>query len=82
MTTYSAMLISANYPENILIDARQNNITGKWTSAMYLLKDGNIHYEIVSFNGHPFETKDIAVSKMEKVVEVCRSIASGKEDKQ
>lgn len=75
MTTLTALEIATNHPNgDILIEAVQHKETGKWTSLMYLLRDGNIHKLMLSFdineNFQGFETELEAKTKMDELCQV------------
>lgn len=74
MTTLTAMEIASNYPNgDILIEGAQHKETGKWTSLMYMLRDGNIHKLMLSFDINEkfegWETEKEAKDKMEELVQ-------------
>jgi hypothetical protein len=74
MNLITALEIASNYPNgNILIEAAQHKETSKWTSLMYMLRDGNIHKLMLSFDISEqfagFDSKEEAISKMEEVAQ-------------
>lgn len=73
MTLLTALEIEANYPQDILIEGIQDKQTGKWTSVMYRLKDGNIHKTMLSFDiteeFKGFDTMEDAIEKMTELAE-------------
>lgn len=53
MNLITALEIATNHPNgDILIEAVQDNETQKWTSMMYLLRNGNIHKLMLSFDAN------------------------------
>lgn len=69
MNLITAIEISGNYPENILITASKEKEGNNWTSVMYLTRGGDIHKMMLSFGGFPFESEEEAILKMEEVAE-------------
>lgn len=69
MTLLSALEITGNYPDNILIDAQKDPDGEKWTSLMYMTRNGSIHKLMLSFDGFNFESEQIAISKMKEVAQ-------------
>lgn len=86
MTLLTAIEISQNYPNYILIDATQHKETGKWVSSMYRLKDWvnpldenaiptkEIHKIMLSFDFSDdfqgWDTKEDAIDNMKNAAEV------------
>jgi hypothetical protein len=76
MRLLTALEIATNQPNgDILITAMQHKETLKWASFMYLMRDGNIHKLMLSYdigeNGFEgFDTEEIAKQKMEDLVQV------------
>lgn len=75
MTLLTALEIATNQPNgDILITAKQNKKTLKWSSFMYLMRDGHIHKMILSseidekFEG--FDSEEIAKTNMENLVKL------------
>lgn len=67
MNLITALEISTNYPFNILIESDQHKDTKKWTSIMYLMRNGNIHKMMLSYNG--WDTEEEANNGMRQVAE-------------
>ena len=72
MTLITVMEIASNYPNgDILIDAVQFEDNKKWTSLMYLTRNGQIHKLMLSFDRQEefegWDTKEEAISKMEEI---------------
>lgn len=81
MTLLTALEIANHQPNgDILIIPKQDNKTNKWTSFMYLMRDGQIHKLLLSYEINQyfqgFDTKEDAIIKMENLVqyaiEYCR----------
>ena len=76
MTFITALEIATNQPNgDILITAGQHKETLKWGSFMFMMRDGNIHKLMVSYdigeNGFEgFDTEGIAIQKMEDLVKI------------
>ena len=75
MNLITALEIASNYPNgDILITAVQHKETSKWTSLMYLLRDGYIHKLMLSFdineNFTGWDTEKEAKDKMEEVAKM------------
>jgi hypothetical protein len=75
MRLLTALEIATNQPNgDILITAGQHKETLKWASFMYLMRDGNIHklmlsYDIGVNDFEGFDTEEIAKQKMEDLVQ-------------
>ena len=74
MTILTAIEIATNYPNgDILIDAAQHKSSNKWTSFMYLMRYGEMHKLMLSFdineNFPGFNTKEEAIAKMEEIAQ-------------
>lgn len=73
MTLLTAYEIANNYPDNILIDAAQDKTTNKWLSAMYLIRNAQIHKTMLSFEINEgfsgFDSKEVAVAAMNEVAQ-------------
>lgn len=74
MRFITALEIASNYPNgDILIEAVQHKETGKWTSLMYMLRDGDIHKLMLSFDiSNKFagwDTEKEAKDKMEEIAQ-------------
>ena len=73
MNFITALEIASNYPDNILISGAQHKETKKWTSLMYMMRDGRIHKLMLSFDitdKFPgWDTESEAVSKMTELAE-------------
>lgn len=67
MTLLSALEIAGNYPANILIEVTTNG--KKWTSSMYMTREGSIHKLMLSFDNFPFDSKEAAEAQMRSVAE-------------
>jgi len=72
MTFLTALEIAYNHKNgNISICSAQNKETKKYTSLMYLMKDGEIHKLMLSFDINDkfdgWDTEDEAIKEMEKV---------------
>lgn len=72
MTFLTALEIAYNHKNgNISILSSQNKETKKYTSLMYLMKDGEIHKLMLSFDINDefkgWNTEDEAIKAMEKV---------------
>ncbi len=67
MTVLTALEIAGNYPENISIIAHKAPDRNAWTSFMYMLRNGDIHKTMLSFDNFPFKSKVEATSKMKEV---------------
>ncbi len=81
MRLLTALEIASNQPNgDILITSEQDKKTLKWASFMYLMRDGQIHKLILSYeinqNFKGFDSKEDAIIKMENLVqyaiEYCR----------
>lgn len=76
MRLLTALEIATNQPNgDIWITALQHKETLKWASFMYLMRDGNIHKLMLSFDigvndFEGFDTEEIAKQKMEDLVQV------------
>jgi len=75
MNFITALEIASNYPNgDILIEAAQHKETNKWTSLMYLLRDGNIHKLMLSFDINDefegWDTENEAKDKMEEIAQL------------
>lgn len=75
MTVLTALEIASNYPNgDILINSAQDKETLKWTSFMYLLRDGQIHKLMLSFNisetFQGWDTQKEAEDKMEEMAQI------------
>ncbi len=76
MRLLTALEIATNQPNgDILIEAMQHKETLKWASFMYMMRDGQIHKLMLSFdigvNGFEgFDTEEIAKQKMEDLVQI------------
>lgn len=77
MTLLTALEVAGNYPENILIDAKKDPDSTKWTSLMYMTRNGGIHKLMLSFDNFPYESKDEAISKMEEVAQAAIKHVNG-----
>lgn len=68
----TAIEITECYPDNILIDAKQDEKTGKWLGTIYRLKDGVIHKKMVhqcisdEFSG--YDTKEKCIYAIEDLI--------------
>lgn len=75
MRLITALEIATNQPNgDILIVAMKHKETLKWGSFMYMMRDGNIHKLMLSYdigeNGFEgFDTEEIAKQKMEDLVQ-------------
>ena len=69
MRVITAIEIATNYPDNILINASQNKGSGKWSSFMYMTRDGDIHKLMLSFDNAPFDSEQEAIDKMREVAD-------------
>lgn len=74
MNLITALEIATNYSNgDILITAVQHKETEKWTSLMYLLRDGEIHKLMLSFdineNFEGWDTEQEAKDKMEELAQ-------------
>ena len=72
MNLITALEIASNHPNgDILIEAAQHKETEKYVSLMYLLRDGEIHKLMLSFDVNDefkgWDTEKEAISKMEEV---------------
>ncbi len=75
MRLLTALEIATNQPNgDILIEAMQHKETHKWASFMYLMRDGQIHKLMLSFDINEqfegFDTEELAKTKMEELVQV------------
>jgi len=70
MTVLTALEITTNYPDNILIEGHQDKESEKWTSLMYMTRNGDIHKLMLSFDNFPYDSKEEAITKMEDVVKM------------
>lgn len=76
MRLLTALEIATNQPNgDILITAMQHKETLKWASFMYLMRDGHIHklmlsYDIGVNDFEGFDTEQLAIEKMESLVQV------------
>ena len=69
MTLLTALEIHGNYPDNILIESSKQKDGEKWTSAMYMTRDGSIHKVMLSYDGFPFDSSDEAEKSMKDLAE-------------
>ena len=74
MNFITALEIATNYPNgDIMTVGAQHKETGKWTSLMYLMRDGEIHKLMLSFdineNFAGWDTEKEAVDKMEEMAQ-------------
>ena len=81
MNLITALEIASNYPNgDILIEATQHK--DKWTSLMYMLRDGHIHKLMLSFDISEqfagFDSKEEAISKMEEVAQAAIKYVNNK----
>jgi hypothetical protein len=67
MTVLTAIEIATNYPDNILINAAQDKETSKWSSFMYLTRNGEIHKLMLSYDNSPFNSEQEAIATMTDV---------------
>lgn len=78
MTLLSCYEIAGSYPDNILISTATDG--NKWTSLMYMLRDdGHIHKLMLSFDGFPFDSEEIASEKMHSVAKQAIDYLSSKD---
>ena len=75
MTFLTALEIATNYETNdLLVQPVQDKETNKWGCFLYLLRNGNIHKLMLSFNidenFEGYETSEDASAKMEELVQV------------
>ena len=67
MTVLSALEISGNYPENILVEAVQSSDNSKWAGYVYMLRSGSIHK--LMLNSEPeFENEQICMDKFHEML--------------
>ena len=83
MILLTALEIATNQPNgDILITAIQNKQTFKWSSFMYLMRDGKIHKLMLSYdineNFEGFDTEEIAKTKMEYLVKLATDLCREK----
>ena len=71
MRLLTVLEIATNHPSNTLVEAVQDKETGKWTSVLYLMKDGEIHKELTSFKDFPFDDKEKATTSMNELINKC-----------
>jgi hypothetical protein len=80
MTILTALAIESNYPDNIRIEAMQSKASGRWTSVMDLMKKGECNRTLLSFDGFPFDTEQIAIERMKdqatKAIEYVKAISN------
>lgn len=74
MNLITALEIASNYPNgDILITGAQHKETLKWTSLMYMMRDGRIHKLMLSFDINDkfagWDTEKEAVDKMEELAQ-------------
>lgn len=69
MTLITAMELANNYPENILIEAKEGD-DGKFASFCYLMQNKVIH-KLMLNTGYEFLTGDESVSAMHRVASAC-----------
>lgn len=74
MNLITALEIASNYPNgDILIEGAQHKETGKWTSLMYLMREGQIHKLMLSFDINEkfagWDTEKEAKDKMEELAQ-------------
>lgn len=70
MTLLTIMTIAGNYPDNLLIDAGQDNTTGKFGGFIYIMSWGSIHRLLVS-SAFVYESAEQTKEEMNKVVSWC-----------
>ncbi len=75
MNLITALEIASNYPNgDILIAGAQDKKTNKWTSLMYLMRDGRIHKLMLSFDINEkfagWDTEKEATDKMEEMAQL------------
>ena len=68
MTLLTALEVAGNYPDNILITHAQHNT--KYSGHCYLLRDGDIHKEMLSTTP-VFSSSEEAESKMHEIAKIC-----------
>jgi hypothetical protein len=81
MRVLTAIEIGTNHQNgDIMINAGQDKNTKKWTSFMYLMRDGGIHKLMLSFDitekFEGFDTEELAIAEMERLrdsaIEYCK----------
>jgi len=83
MTLLTAIEIANNYPDNIVISARQIS-SGKWVSFMGRTKEGSYHKDLISFDPEtPFSSEKEAIDAMhdtaKRIIEYVVELNSSKE---
>ncbi len=72
LTFITALEIALTGPEERLIEALQDNDSGKWSSYLYIMRDGEIHKLLLSYDPQ-FDTEELAKQAMVDVVKQCKS---------
>lgn len=72
MTILTAIEIATNHPNgDISIEVVQDKETNKWSSFMYLMRDGNIHKLMLSFAiNEKFKGFDTAKEAQEEMIAI------------
>jgi len=66
----TGMELKHNYPDNILIESKENTETGKHAVFCYLLRDGDIHKLMLS-SPAVFETQEAAEKHLHDFAKAC-----------
>lgn len=87
MNLVTAYEIASNYPNgDILISPAQHKQTGKWTSLMYMMRDGHIHRLMLSFdindNFEGWNTEKEAIDAMEDMAQFAIKYVNGDKQEQ
>ena len=60
--------VGSNYPDNLTVEAYKKQDEEKWGSALYLMRNGNIHKTMLSYDDFPFDSEEEAIEKMNTTV--------------